>query len=126
MIPFSEVIILRRVHIIIPLLAVLLLGLASCTEAAPLRLAQSPVITQAHCPEETRLDLEKLVSRATHVPLNGYLQAVEYLPARDIMMTLMDLRQEAGRKVKYKDLLRPLAFSTRRMRRFPPASANFS
>ena len=100
---------MKKIRFILPLVAGLFLSLASLASAAPLRLAQSPVITQAHCPEETRLDLEKLVSRATHVPLNGYLQAVEYLPARDIMITLMDLRQEAGRKVKYKDLLRPLA-----------------
>jgi len=106
---FSEVIILRRVHIIIPLLAVLLLGLASCTEAAPLRLAQYPVIDRTWCPREVLMDLNARVSRATHVPLNGYLQMVEYLPGNELAAAMSEVRREEGPKAKDKELLRPLA-----------------
>ena len=109
MIPFSEVIILRRVHIIIPLLAVLLLGLVSCTEAAPLRLAQYPVIDRAWCPREVLMALNAQGSRATHVPLNGYLQMVEYLPGNELAAAMSEVRREKGPKAKDKELLRPLA-----------------
>ena len=102
-------IILRRVHIIIPLLAVLLLGLASCTEAAPLRLAQYPVIDRAWCPREVLMALNAQVSRATHVPLNGYLQLVEYLPGNELAAAMSEVRREMGPKAKDKELLRPLA-----------------
>lgn len=84
-------------------------SLTALASAAPLRLAQAPVITQAYCPEDTLQDLEKLVSRATHVPLNGYLNVVEYLPEKEILTALGDLRQGTGRRVKYKELVRPLA-----------------
>ena len=109
MIPFREVIILRRVHIILPLLAVLLLGLASCTEAAPLRLAQYPVIDRTWCPREVLMDLNAQVSRATHVPLNGYLQMVEYLPENELAAAMSEVQREMGAKAKDKELLRPLA-----------------
>ena len=82
--------------------------LSSLASAAPLRLAQAPVILHAYCPPDVEDALNAQVSRATHVPLNDFLQAVEYLPSQEIMTALGDLRQ-TGRKVKYKEMVKPLA-----------------
>jgi hypothetical protein len=53
--------------------------------------------------------LNAQVSRATHVPLNGYLQLVEYLPGNELTAAMSEVRQEMGPKAKDKELLRPLA-----------------
>ena len=91
------------------MLAALLICFASCTEAAPLRLAQYPVIDRAWCPIDVLMDLNTRVSRATHVPLNGYLHTVEYLPENELAAAMGEMRLEMGPKAKDKELLRPLA-----------------
>ena len=87
----------------------LLFCFASLAEASSLRLAQVPVIAEAYCTPDVEASLEAQVNRATHVPLNGYLKMVEYLPDQDVMMALRDVRQEAGRKGRYKEMVKPLA-----------------
>lgn len=100
---------MRKISLLSLLLLTLLLSISSLAFAAPLRLAQAPVILKAYCPPEVEDSLNAQVNRATHVPLNGYLNAVEYLPPQDILTALEEVRQEAGRKAKYKALVKPLA-----------------
>jgi hypothetical protein len=100
---------MKKMHFILPLAAALIFALSSLVAAAPLRLAQAPVISQAYCPEDTWQALEKKVDRATHVPLNGYLKAIEYIPPKEILQAWDTLRLETGRKTRPKDLIRPLA-----------------
>ena len=54
-------------------------------------------------------DLERLVDRSLHVPLNGTLKAVEYISENECLAALDEVQQEAGAKAKMQDLLRPLA-----------------
>ena len=99
---------MNKIRFVLPMLIVLLFSFASLASAAPLRLAQAPVILHAYCPPDVEDALNAQVSRATHVPLNDFLQAVEYLPSQEIMTALGDLRQ-TGRKAKYKEIVKPLA-----------------
>jgi hypothetical protein len=91
------------------MLLTLMFAFTSLATAAPLRLAQYPVIDRAYCPEDVLQDLNTQVSRATHVPLNDYLKAVDYLPEEELLSAMREVRQGLSGKIKYKDLLRPLA-----------------
>ncbi len=91
------------------MLLTLMFAFTSLATAAPLRLAQYPVIDRAWCPEDVLQGLNAQVSRATHVPLNGYLKAVDYLPEEKLLSAMREVRQGLSGKIKYKDLLRPLA-----------------
>ena len=50
---------MKKMHFILPLAAALIFALSSLVAAAPLRLAQAPVISQVYCPEDTWQALEK-------------------------------------------------------------------
>jgi hypothetical protein len=100
---------MKKVRFILPLLVTLLISLSSLASAAPLRLAQYPVIDRAWCPPDVLMTLNAQVSRATHVPLNGYLKTVEYLPEAELASAMRAVREELGAKAKDKELLRPLA-----------------
>lgn len=100
---------MKKVRFILPLLVTLLISLSDLASAAPLRLAQYPVIDRAWCPADVLMTLNSQVSRATHVPLNGYLKTVEYLPEEELFSAMRAVRQEMGAKAKDKELLRPLA-----------------
>lgn len=100
---------MKKVRFILPLLVTLLISLSALASAAPLRLAQYPVIDRAWCPADVLMTLNSQVSRATHVPLNGYLKTVEYLPEEELFSAMRAVRQEMGAKAKDKELLRPLA-----------------
>lgn len=100
---------MKKVRLILPLLVTLLISLSAIASAAPLRLAQYPVIDRAWCPADVLMTLNSQVSRATHVPLNGYLKTVEYLPEEELFSAMRAVRQEMGAKAKDKELLRPLA-----------------
>lgn len=100
---------MKKVRFILPLLVTLLISLSALASAAPLRLAQYPVIDRAWCPADVLMTLNAQVSRATHVPLNGYLKTVEYLPEAELASAMRAVREELGAKAKDKELLRPLA-----------------
>ena len=96
------------------LLMVLLSVPVSAEKAAPLRIARLPIIVQSsfNLSAETVAELETKVDRALHVPLNGVLQKVEYLPEQDCMRALDDVMAElrrTNRKAKLKDAMKPLA-----------------
>ncbi|MBQ7496222.1 MAG: hypothetical protein IJU00_00025 [Selenomonas sp.] len=100
---------MKKIRLILPLLVTLLISLSALASAAPLRLAQYPVIDRAWCSADVLMTLNSQVSRATHVPLNGYLKTVEYLPEEELFSAMRAVRQEMGAKAKDKELLRPLA-----------------
>ena len=83
-------------------------------ERVPLRVARLPLMVQSwQVPDrDTMKDLETKVDRALHVPLNGTLHAVEYLPAAECERALENVMTElrgANRKAKLKDAMKPLA-----------------
>lgn len=99
---------------LIVLLCMLLLalsaGVASAAEKMPFRIARVPIIvTSAMMPtDEVLTGLERQIDRATHVPLNGTLGAVEYLDETEcgrIYADILDghygkiLRREAAEKL---------------------------
>lgn len=90
----------------------LLLGtLAEAAERAPMRVAQYPLLIQSRMmpSQAVQEDLGRLVDRSLHVPLNGTLQAVEYIPERECMAALEAVQAEQGSRAKLKDIMRPLA-----------------
>ncbi|MCR5438234.1 MAG: hypothetical protein K6F01_02140 [Selenomonas sp.] len=92
-------------------LAMLLL-LAPQLEAAervPLRVVQLPLKVECgRVPSPAVLDrLEKQVDQSLHVPLNGTLNAVEYLPEGECFKALEEI--DAGKGLKAKEVVKPLA-----------------
>ena len=67
----------------------------------PLRLARLPLIILSEEPDEDALaGLELKLSRAIHVPLNGTLKAVEYLPSSEAAAQLQDIWSKLRKKDK--------------------------
>ncbi|MBQ6298548.1 MAG: hypothetical protein IJK81_12855 [Selenomonadaceae bacterium] len=91
-----------------------LILLATTAQAAePVRIARLPIIFQRTIPDDdTCAELEVLLARAIHIPLNGTLQLVEYLPPKDSAQVLGDMWQDMraeNKKAKLQDAMRPLA-----------------
>lgn len=87
-------------------------GSAEATrEPAPFWVAQFPLQVESRmAPSQAVHDrLEKLVDRSMHIPLNGTLKAVRYIPERQCQTAWEAVRSEAGRKARLKELMRPLA-----------------
>lgn len=86
---------------------------AATASAQPVRIARLPIIFQCTIPdEETRAELETKITRAIHIPLNGTLQLVEYLPPDESARALDDLWQNISaqnKKANLSDAMRPLA-----------------
>ncbi|TYZ22236.1 hypothetical protein [Selenomonas ruminis] len=94
-------------------LTVLLLWAAqvSAAERVPLRVAQLPLKIESYMvpSQNVRDSLEKQVDRSLHVPLNGTLKAVEYIPERECLKAWEQITAAAGKRVKAKDIVKPLA-----------------
>lgn len=94
------------------LLAVIICA-ASCEAAKPVRIARLPIIFQSNAPDnDTCAELEMKIARAVHIPLNGTLQLVEYIPTADSTQALDKLwkkmRSDYSR-AKIQDAMKPLA-----------------
>lgn len=89
----------------------LLMGTVEAGNRIPLRVAQYPLLIQSRMmpPQAVQDDLDRLVDRSLHVPLNGTLQAVDYISESECMAALEDVQAEQGRRVKLKEIMRPLA-----------------
>lgn len=96
---------------LLALLCLLLGTLAEAAERTPLRVAQYPLRIQSRMmpSQAVQDDLGRLVDRSLHVPLNGTLQAVEYIPECECMAALEAVQEEQGSRAKLKDIMRPLA-----------------
>lgn len=93
---------MKRLFIVL----VMVLFTATAQAAEPVRIARLPIIFLSNVPDnETCAQLETKIKRAIHIPLNGTLQLVEYLPPEDSARALNDLYN----KDKFADLMRPLA-----------------
>lgn len=79
-------------------------------EHAPLRVAQVPLVVTDSCwqvPSQAVQDtLERKIDRALHVPLNGVLQAVTFLPEKDCEQALDDAYAALGRRARLRDVVR--------------------
>ena len=87
-------------------------GSAEATrEPGPFRVAQFPLQVQSRMvPSQAVHDrLEKLVDRSMHIPLNGTLKAVHYIPERECQTAWEDVRAGAGHRERLKNLMQPLA-----------------
>ncbi|MCR5758344.1 MAG: hypothetical protein K6F95_10620 [Selenomonas sp.] len=84
-------------------------GLAA--ERVPLRVAQFPLTVQSYRtpPQDVQDQLERLVDRSLHIPLNATLQAVAYIPEKECLAALETVQNGVSGKVKMKALMRPLA-----------------
>ena len=94
------------------LLAVILFA-TTAQAAQPVRIARLPIIFLCSVPDsETCAALETKIQRAIHIPLNGTLQLVDYLPENDSAQALNDIWNELrsqNKKAKLIDAIRPLA-----------------
>lgn len=94
-------------------LVMIFFAATASAESKPVRIARLPIIFQNTIPDaDTCAKLETKIARAVHVPLNGTLQLVEYLPPKDSAEILNNLWQEMRRKnkkVRLQDTMRPLA-----------------
>ena len=101
----------RKIALLWALLMLILSVQAWAAERTPLRVAQFPLLIHSYMTptQDVHDRLEKLVDRSLHVPLNGTLKAVQYIPEKECWAALEDARNEAVGKVKLKDLMRPVA-----------------
>jgi len=101
----------RKIALLWALLMLILSVQAWAAERTPLRVAQFPLLIQSYMTptQDVHDRLEKLVDRSLHVPLNGTLKAVQYIPEKECWAALEDARNEAVGKVKLKDLMRSVA-----------------
>lgn len=88
----------------------------STVEAADkdsLRLARLPILILSSTPDkETMTGLELKVSRAVHLPLNGTLQAIEYIPTAESTAAMQEVWNKIYRKnkkAKLEEAMEPLA-----------------
>lgn len=89
---------------LIPFLCMLVMLAALCSVAAaaerqPLRVAQYPLVVQSSWQEpglEVTDELEGQIDRALHVPLNGTLHRVEYLPEKDCLAAWDEAENDNG------------------------------
>ena len=104
----------RRGSLVLVFLFLLLSSHGFTQEKTPLRVARVPMQVQwgGALTREGLDALEVKVGRALHVPLNGVLQWVEYLPEGKVLSALhevmAELRQGKSR-VRFKDAMKPLA-----------------
>lgn len=79
----------------------------------PLRIARLPLIIIDEEPDEDALaGLELKISRAIHIPLNGTLKAVEYLPtakASEELQNIWKKLRKKNKKAKLQEAMEPLA-----------------
>lgn len=103
----------KKTGILTALLMFVLLvaGTVEAGSRTPLRVAQYPLLIQSRMlpSQAVQDDLGRLIDRSLHVPLNGTLQAVEYIPERECLAAMEEVKAEAKGKYKLKDLMRPLA-----------------
>lgn len=84
---------------------------ASAAERQPLKVAQFPLIVQSSWQtpgDNVTDDLESQIDRALHVPLNGTLHRVEYLPEKDCLAA-WDTAAESSGSHKLKNMVRNIA-----------------
>ena len=95
-----------------------LLSLSSIASAAgekqPLRVAYFPVIVESGYGSAGDVvnAVQKELDNAMHVPLNGFLQSVEYLPEEECIMALragMAENATSGGKGRYRDVMKQVA-----------------
>ena len=95
------------------LLIIFLTASTSQAEEKPLRLAHLPIIFQSQQPSyEVCAELETKLVRALHVPLNGTLKVVEYLPPETTTAELSKIWAEMrgkDKRAKIKNALKPFA-----------------
>ena len=72
----------RKITLLVTLFLCILSVQAWAAERIPLRVAQFPLLVQSYMTpaQEVQDRLETLVDRSLHVPLNGTLNAVYYIP----------------------------------------------
>jgi hypothetical protein len=101
----------RKITLLVTLFLCILSVQAWAAERIPLRVAQFPLLVQSYMTpaQDVQDRLETLVDRSLHVPLNGTLNAVYYIPEKDCQAALEEARAGAASKVKLKDLMRPVA-----------------
>ena len=101
----------RKIPLLLALFMFILSMQVFAAERTPLRVAQFPLLIHSRMvpAQAVQDDLEKLVDRSLHVPLNGTLQAVVYIPEKECLAAMEDVQQEAGKRSKLQDLMRPLA-----------------
>lgn len=94
-------------------LAIMLLlswNVADAAERQPVRIAQVPLIVSSGCwqvpGQPVQDDLERQIDRALHVPLNGVLNAVTYLPEDDSEKAMDDAYAALGERARLKDVVR--------------------
>ena len=86
---------------------------AAAESKSPLRLARLPIIILSSTPNEnTMMGLELKISRAIHLPLNGTLQAIDYIPtaeSTDALQKIWDKIYKDTKKVRLQEAMEPLA-----------------
>ena len=84
---------------------------ACAAERVPLRVAQFPLLVQSRMmpTQDVQDKLGKRIDRSLHIPLNGTLNAVQYIPEKECWAAWEEARAETAGKVKLKDLMRPVA-----------------
>ena len=90
-------------------------SLVSAAERVPLKVLRVPVVAVGWMQpsKEALADFEGRIGRALHVPLNGVLRAVEFMPREAAEKVFLDTYSEAGgKKVKWRELVKPLALKT--------------
>lgn len=88
-----------------------LCGVAAAAERQPLKVAQYPLIVQSSWLEpglEVTDELEGQIDRALHVPLNGTLHRVEYLPEKDCLAAWDEAENDSSSR-KAKDMAKAVA-----------------
>ncbi len=99
-------------------LLLVLLSISSAASAAgekqPLRVAYFPVIMESSygSARDVMDTVQKELDNVMHVPLNGFLQSVEYLPEEECLMALregMIANKTSGGKGRYRDVMKQTA-----------------
>lgn len=64
----------------------------------PVKVAMVPIVQEGYMRlgNEAKHNLDVLLERSVHVPLNGVLQAVEYVPVEEVLREFIALDQAAG------------------------------
>ena len=95
------------------LLMMLALTVTASAANNPMRLARLPIIILSPTPDEdTMMGLELKISRAIHLPLNGTLQAIEYIPTKEsteALQKVWDKIYKDTKKVRLQEAMEPLA-----------------
>lgn len=106
---------MRCSRLMIGMLCLLLFALpasAGAQERVPLRVARLPLsVESGSMPSQQVLDrLERQIDRSLHVPLNGVLKAVEYIPEQECLEALDQvIRENGARPPRRKEAARILA-----------------